>query len=586
VEQSPGPNERGLLKFLDQLDQESHQAKEQLASASWERYLQIERGQDWPDRNKAPMWKANPIKTTVARKAALLTETKPHNRILPRRPGLEATATILEKAIDAGWEEYNLEQILEFNAKTMGVLGCGFLKLPYDRHADYGAGDVVPVAVDPRNVRIDPAVTQSHELANAQYLIVDSIEPVWSLWRKYPGRGALVTPDPRYSSLYSGPERPTGMWAWAASKLTTVVRPQPSTEPGAIPRAYIREYQFHDPTLNDDGTPRYPAGRFVIRAGDDVILEDRPNPYWDGGWDLEMVDTMPDLDHPWGTSEVEALRRIQEALNRVMDLFVRNRVATGNMRIEADHNALEPDTVGLLKSLNAVVLTKRFGTNLNVVMPENMPADMLQFADLSIKLMDYLSGLSEPTIDGRFEVRSGVQFEGLQAAQQTLVRATARRMENYLQRIGQKWISRIFQFYTNDRLMSYLGPGPTFQTFAFERQMLMRELVTKVRGELQRKAIEDSAAIPPDLLREEIERATRMAFRDFRFKVTPGSSLASTKLQRAMLFAQLAMNGVLSRTKVLEELGFASPEEEIERAMREAQVLGMPSQKGRKGQSA
>jgi len=249
-----------------------------------------------------------------------------------------------------------------------------------------------------------------------------------------------------------------------------------------------------------------------------------------------MVDAMPDLDHPWGTSEVEALRRIQEALNRVMGLFVRNRVATGNMRIEADHNALSNDTVDQLKTLNAVVLTKRAGTALNVVMPENMPPDMLQFAEQSIRMMDYLAGLSEPTIDGRFEVRSGTQFEGLQAAQQTLVRAMARRMENYLQRIGQKWISRIFQFYTNDRLMSTLGPGPTFQTFSFERQMLMREIVMKAQADLRRQQAEANGdPLSPDALRDTIETVTRRASRDFRFRITPGSSLASTKLQRAIV---------------------------------------------------
>jgi len=578
---TPGTDELSLLRFLDKLDQESHRAKDTLASSSWERWIEIERGQDWPNKSQAPMWKANPIKTTVARKAALLTEIKPSLRVVPRRPGLEATAKVLEQTIDAGWEEYDLEQVLESNAHTMEVLGCAFMKLPYDRFADFGAGDIVPMAVDPRNVRIDPAVTQSHELARAQYVIVDSIEPLWSLWDRYPVRGAMVKADDRFSSLYADPNRPS-LFAKAYSKMQQILRTGVPSDAGAIPRAFVREYQFKDPALNPNGTKRYPAGRFILRGGEDVILEDRPNLYWDGGWDLEMVDAMPDMDHPWGTSEVESLRRIQEAMNRIGDLFVRNRVASGNIRVEADHNALENDSVTRLKELNAIILTKRMGTQLNVTMPEAMPPDMLDFIDKSVRFMDYLAGLSEPTIDGRFEVRSGTQYEGLQAAQQTLVRAMARRLEHYLQRVGQKWISRIFQFATNDRLMGVMGPGEVFQTFSFERQMLMREIVTKAQKELAADAAQtNGTGADPNELSTRIEQASRVASRDFRFKITPGSSLASTKLQRSMMYAELAKNGVLSRTKVLEELGFADPKAEIEQAMQEAQVLGVPQQQSR-----
>ena len=150
------------------------------------------------------------------------------------------------------------------------------------------------------------------------------------------------------------------------------------------------------------------------------------------------------------------------------------------------------------------------------------------------------------------------------------------RSENYLQRIGQKWISRIFQFYTADRLLPFLGPGAEFQTFTFEREMLMRDIVAQAQRQVQEK-VSRGETMDQDELSHVITQRTQVAFRDFRFKISPGSSLASTKLQRAMLFAQFAMNGILPREKVLEEVGFANPKELIEQAMREAQVLGMPN---------
>lgn len=569
--------EHAVLDFLDDLESQASRAKEQ-STADWDRCLQVSRGQDWPDRSRAPMWKVNLIGPTVQKEAALLTEIKPSIRVVPRQSGLDATAHILERTIDAGWEEYQVQQRLEDIALMLGHFGCGFGRLWWDRLADDGEGDIVFSAYDPRDVLINPNVRASVDLPSAQDVTLFDTMPLWELWKRYPGRGSLVEPMAPHHERQGA--TPTTLWSRAQSAMPTVFKQGASEIRDAIPMALVRTYQFHDPTLNPDGSPRYPNGRFVVRGGERVILEDRPNPYWDGGWDVEMLDARPDPDHPWGTSRVDGLRRLQEAVNRIGDLFVRNRVTSGNIRVVASNHALDSDSTQRLKALNAVLLTHRTGETVQVQMPENMPADMLQFIDHSVKLMEYLTGMSDPTVDGRFEVRSGVQFEGLQAASQVPIRAQARRLESFLQRIGQKWISRIFQFMTNDRLMSYVGPQNAFMAFSFERQLLMREIVTKAQEQAVKEAQADGRPYDETVMPDLIEAQARKASKRFRFKIEPGSSLASTKIQRAMLFAQLAQNGLLPGEKVLEELGFVDALALIEKAMQQRQILGMTQQSG------
>lgn len=257
------------------------------------------------------MFQANYIASTIDRKVALLSESKPTLKIMPRRAGLDSTASILEKAIDAGWSEYNVEQQLEDIGFDISIFGASFMRVQYDPHADFGRGSIVVRRYDPRSVRLDPSVVRAYEMDRAQYVVFDSIEPLWQVWRKFPGRGALVSPDPRYSMMGGEVTPKSGMVPWVVSRLKQTFSSGGRTEEGAIPRAYLREYLFHDPTLDDAGSLCYPAGRRVIRGGSDVIILDSPNEYWDGGFDVEMLDGDPDPDHPWGRSEVAAYRRLQ-----------------------------------------------------------------------------------------------------------------------------------------------------------------------------------------------------------------------------------------------------------------------------------
>ena len=568
-----GPSEAELLHFLDSIYSESKNAMSTLKD-SWNRGIQFFRGQQWPIAHKKPLFLANNIAPIVDRKVARLTEVKPIIRVRPRRKGLGNTAEILQRTIDAGWDEYNMQMVMDDLSYFMIGMGSGFGNLSWDPKADFGRGDIIPKALDPRMVYIDPAVLRAQDVTKGAYVIIETVMPLWEVWQRYPGRGQLVSADARLTALDD--EQATSVF----SRIRGLFGSGKSGggNGSAIPRATVREYWFQDPTINDDGSMRYPGGRHVIRGGDDVVLVDEPNPYIDGQWPIDMVDGRPDMEHPWGRSEIEALRKLQEAINRIGHMFVENTILTGNVWVMADNDALTPTDINNLKNIGAIVLTKRFGRTIERQAPPPMPPHILDFVRMALGLMEQLSGLSDSPVQGqgRVELRSGAQLEGLQAATEDLIRALARRQESFLNRIGQRWISRIFQFYTQDRMLNFLGPGPDWIGFEFERQKLLQEIVASVNRE--------NTPMDQDERLEMTRDAIRKAWQDFKFKVLPGSNLASVRGERAQLMRSLALDGFVSGTRVLQELGIANPEEEIDKGAKEALARSLYVQNGSVGQ--
>lgn len=575
-----GPEEKALIEFLDQIDGEAAAWKKKVDGGKWDRMLDVRRGKNLRSTHQTPWFEANLLDSAISRKNGLLTENKPAFSISPRRQGLQSSQDTLQRTTNALWDELEMDMQLETLAEFMSDFGCGAFTIAWDPRADYGRGDIVIRAEDPRAIAIDPAVRRSYEVDKGQYVRIDSVQSLWDLQRWFPGRGQLVRPDPRVSATESDQDG-TGVVSYVMQRIAKSFRPGTLSE-GPIPRAFVREYNFHDPTLLDDGTEKFPRGRRVIRGGDDVVLLDDGNPYWDGGYPLELLDIRLDIDHPFGRSEVEALRRLQEGINRMGHAFVENAILINNIWVVADQDSLTQESINRLTNIGGIVIQKRFGREVTREAPPQMPSHFLEWIQFAAGLMDLLEGLTDGSMQGRgrIELRSGEQLEGLQQAAQVLIRAQARRMESFLQRVGQKLISRIFQFYNDTRFMSYLGPAEEWMEWKFERTKLVGEVFTQASLELHEKGIQ----VDSDEGRKALSDRLMSVWQDFRFKVSPGSSLGSTKMRRAMMFGMLAEKLMMPRSRILKELGFENGEEMMKLALQEAQQYGMPGgqQDGRK----
>ena len=137
-------------------------------------------------------------------------------------------------------------------------------------------------------------------------------------------------------------------------------------------------------------------------------------------------------------------------------------------------------------------------------------------------------------------------------------------MEEFIQRIGNKVVSRIFQYWNSPRLIHFVGTTGEWREFEFHRSQLLMMKDPKT-GRSKPRSIEE----------------LQKAYRDFRFVVEPGSSLAVTKVQRAMMRLEMFKVGGMRLSKVMEEMGIENPEEEIEKAREEREKYGLtPPEEG------
>ena len=548
----PHGEEVQLLRWLDSLDGEAESVKREV-SKSWQEQIRQVRGDQWRIE-RPPHFLANITKNQVRRKIALLTESKPQIQIRSQRANLTRASDVLYQTSRSIWDRSGTEDSIYRLAHFGMTVGSGFLHVPYDPLIN----DVEISFIDPRRVYIDPGISAAPDLRKAQYLRIDSVVSLADLRARFPGRGATVKPDERVSS-YDESKGRGSILASVLAMMPRVYRPGAGAKVGPIPRAEVREYWLRDPQLNTEGTLLYPGGRHIVRAGS-VILLDEANPYWDGEWPIEMFEWDVDYDTPWGMGEVQDLRRIQEAVNRLGDAWVSNRLLGSNFRVVADVDALDPDQWAALDNDAGLIVRKKPNRQFEYQPPVPDDGTMPQTIQALIQLCDLLTG----NIAERSRQAQPTDMEGLQFSRQTLVRSVARRLETMLERIGQKLISRVFQFYTSDKVLFQMGPSREWIAYTFERQRLLQDDDGRVRETEERQEM----------------------WRDFKFMIIPFSSLAVTRIQRVMAALQLrSATGVAPSIKrILAEADMGDPDTLIEEGIEEAKRLPQPPPpKGRSG---
>jgi len=550
----PRGEELTLIRFLDALDSEAEASKREIARP-WEENIRQVQGDQWKIK-RAPYFLVNIMKNQVKRKVSAVTEMRPQIRISAQKPGLTKAASVLYNATRSIFDRNETDDVFYRMCLFAMTLGPGFLSTTYDPIED----DIVVSFVDPRRVYIDPGIQSGADLRHAQYIRIDTITSLAEIRKRFPGRGALVTPDERLST-YEGKSK-TSLISAALSMLPRPYHPGVSRKSGPIPRAELRDYWINDPQINTSGELLFPGGRHVIRSGN-IILVDESNQYWDGGWPIDMFEWDVDFEHPWGIGEVQDLRRLQEAINRMGDSWIKNLLLGGNFRVIADADALDPDQWDKLDNDAGLIVRKKPNRQFDYQAPIAADPGTPTAIQALMQLCDLLTGNLDPS-GGKGETGPGAGLEGLQSSRQALIRSVARRFESLLGRVGQKIISRIFQYYTSDRILFQQGPSHEWISYTFERQKLLED---------------DDGNVRPS------EERARM-YRDFKFLVTPGSSLASTRIQRVMAALQLrAATGVApSIRRVLAEADLGDPDELIQEGLEElAKLPPPPPPKGKGG---
>lgn len=577
--------ERSLISYSDQLKNEGKSAKSGIDLESSETWLNFARGDQWAANvpKGIPPFVLNLINDIIQRKVGLLSDSRPVIQIKTSNPQLRAQAEMIEKCLRSVWDEGSWQGAeLPKGVAFAIATGCNVGMMTWDPLADHGRGDLRPRFFDPRSVYIDPLITRADLLQESEYLVTEEIRSKASMFEQFgitrslQDRVESMKPDADYSNM---PDTTATNRGFVSNAILGMFRRQgrkPRVTASPIERVVCRHTWFKDwPRDPETLQPKrwveqrtghmVPAKRMirhVVSAGGRVLV-DQPNPYWHGHYPHEILDWGMELEHPWGQSDVKQFRRIQEALNKLASEILRNTSLNNNFKAIMDFNALDSDQMAKLSNKPMITLLKRPGSDVRFEGPPSLPAYLFQIITFLVQSMEMVSGLGEVMKGGASGVTSGLAIESLQIQAQTIIRLQARNLEGFLSRLWNKGIAGIFQYYNVDRVLSLVGPSDEIESYTFRRFAFLH-------------GIQDP----------------RKAFEDFGLRVNPGSSLAATKVQRAVLAGNLFRMGLLPGIEVLKSVEYSDPEGMIEQAREEqagmeqaaAQQKGIQALTGGRGQ--
>ena len=534
-----GTKSEDITKYLDGIDGEMDEYKTRYVSKEWDDIPSFYLGRShWGEER--PSHKASPVlnflRQAIERKTSMMTDTKPFVDVLPFYDPLQDVADALVEIMRAKWSEYSLDMTITdiiFYSELFGTCGVNTI---YDKTLDWGKGDSTVHCVDPRNLNFDPNITAPQYLDQAQYLRMEGIYTTRELMNRYNNKD--IKPDAPHSFLKEAKmTEKRGRMVRQVQKLLT--------RKSALERSLVREYWLKDHTMVS-GKQKYPKGRHIIIAGGELVVDDH-NPYWDGMHPVDILTWHRDPDTAWGVGEISDLKELQRLLNKLVTIIVENGMLMTNAIWIGDANALEPEDWENLDNVPGLKVKIKPGSNLKRETGQPLPSSIFDIIKYVESAIEKLSGNTEVVSGGvPGQVRSGSAIEALQTAAMATIRLKSRLVESLLERVGQKLISRIFQFQDTDRLMWRLKNDNDYESFKFAADVL--------RGKI------------PEA--KKYMKNPKDAWKNFLFKVRPGSSLAMNNWQKSMMALQLYQaqpRPLIDRESVLETLDWPNRTEILRR---------------------
>lgn len=545
--------------LLDRLLAESREWRKKEIEPDWSIASDYYAGKHWPDRKPdayIPRITYNQIHKIVIQTVALLTDIQPKAEVIPMTLShsgddhalwLEHSARMLNQTIKAIWQTQNVLDELSRCLVDMELYFKGFAKVVWDPLASGGLGDIRVIRVDPYTIYVDPFCLS---LEDAQYLCFRTPRPLTYIRRRWPDKGFAVDADASLSTWRV--DSPSSFMHKIGLRR---VRTDETTQPSAIPKAWVEEFWIRDPTLNEDGTPKYPGGRVITRANG-VVLQDVPNPFWDQKWPIVEIPAYPVNERFWETAPVNAYVDLQDVLNKFLSIIVSNAQQMGNTQWIGDRDALSPEEWDRLGNQPGGQIRIKPGRMLRREPPPVLPEWFLNVYTRAAADMQQLAGLMDPGAKVGGAMTPGGFVDSMVLALQAVIRMKARSLERAVQEIGQMMISRVIQFYGRERVLALEGVNG-WETVRWDRSLIV--------------PYSPDSGVPE-------EEVMKWAIRAYQYRVTPGSSLSLTREKQWAISAALFGMGAIDKQALLQDVEYPRREEVMRRMKLEEEAQQLRAQ--------
>jgi hypothetical protein len=495
---------------------------------------------------------------------ALLTDTRPEIEVKSpeNAPGLDQIAKRVDGIIRHEWETNDFDLNLMEVADIAGVTGTGFWKI--------GAGSPGMMSITACGSDMVMPIQPGKHIQTSTGVLFRTWKPLGSVLLKCgknkekqakierQGKNLLSVGD---SASFIKPDSlDLSTWNGLAPQLQAMLGRRADSVLGAdggggqFLSVEWQEYYIDDTSLNESservlmkgtdlaidehnwwywvepGQRLYPRKRLIVFAGD-VLFYDGPSPYWHGLFPFPSLSLNPVFWSFYGLSKYRDLIPINQSMNEIvagtMDSVKRalnqTVVAKGTIP-RASWDQFFPDMPGAKLYLNNPMANP--AADVQFIPPPMLP----QYVPMTLQFLgpefDKLAGQLDVTaMGGKAQVPGGDTLEQMRDSLQTQTRREGRLIEVFLRDAGIQTVSNILQFYRPKRIMEILN-NVTVQDFSGDKDSL----------------------IPGDENKFDF-------WRKFPLRVLPGSMHGGAKDRSKMMFISLAQMGMVSRSRLLSELG-------------------------------
>jgi hypothetical protein len=499
----PVVNDEELVTRCKALIEQAKQAKRGI-EADWKKYRRYYEGYQW--KKGRASWKSNlvinVVFSTIETILPLLTDDIPLLIASPRNEEAYRKSEIVTGTMRFLWGKLEIDETLERVLDDGLIYGTGIFKVGWDTEAEprllvdpatsepmlmhpetgevamrenpetgevevdkeAGREQVLPIGevrvtrLSPFFLFPDPCATS---LDDAAYIIDAKPVDMTYIKKHWPDKAHLIQTDqlglPESSSSWGDDVRIVDL-----KHDRAFTSPGDKEEPTKRARVVLYEMWVKDPGLLVDARAdvaaeyeKYPGGR-VITMASGVILHDRANPFADGHYPYALYQDYPLNDAFWAMGEVQQLLTLQQELNARAAQIVENAQMTGNPQwLVPTLAGIDRDTLNTRPG-NYIPYNHPFKPE--PTYPAQMPNYIFEFFESTKRDTEWISGVHDVT-QGRSPagVTAASAIAELQEAANTKVRKKIRIRDRTLRTLGKLILSRIQQFYNEERQVALSG---------------------------------------------------------------------------------------------------------------------------------
>lgn len=420
----------------------------------WATYKDAYDGTYFKNKN-LPNYKSNLVSnyvfSIIETVRPIMLDNDPKFQSMPRQPEAVQFADDLQEALMFEWDREEMKSKLYSELINVLVFGTSIFFMPWDANEQ----NVRAVPVNPFNIFPDPLATC---VDDAEYIIYATYQNVKVLKEFFPEKADKLSGGGiNYTELVY--ENGSG------SRIDNQV---------LVLEVWTKDYEVD---LQRDGDKdvyksRYPFGRVLTICPElGIVLEDKENPYKDGRFPFVLIKDYGIPGKFWGDGEVVQLLSPQKYMNELSNCIIDNAKATANMPWIVDKNA--GIARGSISSMPGLVIRKNPGSEVRRDQAPSMPAYVINAVETIKSDIEQVSGIYNTLKgDSATGVYTAQGILALQEAGQVRIRLKVKMLEDSLAHIAQLWVSRMKQFWKDDRWIAVSKVDGSYDVKSFTKDIL------------------------------------------------------------------------------------------------------------------